>query len=356
MVTVLYYSGWSPCYIHTSYEGQWRSLLMTKHKTRRYWNEITLDYLSEFVFTDGKNSWDNPRPGENYKFIGGDKIAVYRGKLINIEQSEPIMLVADLDNTLVGSHPDTREAHRRFNEYWIKKHYFGSSVLVYNTGRSLEEYLNLFNEGHKMLDPDMIITAVGSDAYTLDISTGSYLNHIDLHHEYDGEFWSSEIVAEIVQKKYPWMVIPSKRYIYPFKIWVTARTEDVEAHRHELKIFLKNVNAELRDDKVIHARAIISGFGDWRYIDITPRIGGKRIGLRYAQRYFKIKPERTIVAGDSGNDIEMFRDPEHFGVIVRNADQEMTHWLEKKIRRNKFKSEQMWGDGVVEVIEQIFYS
>lgn len=356
MVTVLYYTAWNPCYLYTAHEGSWKSLPMTAHKSRRYWQQIKIEYLNEFVFTDGKNSWDNPRPGENYQYEGGDNVAVYRGKLIKVEESEPIMLISDLDNTLVGSHQDTKDAHRRFNEYWIQKHYFGSSILVYNTGRSLEEYLELFTQGHKLLDPDMLITAVGSDAYTLNIHTGAYLNHIDLHREYDGEFWSSEIIAQIVKNHFPWMVLPQKRYIYPFKIWVTARAEDVERHRHELKIFLKNVDAELRDSKVIHARAIISGFADWRYIDITPRVGGKRVGVRYAQKYFKVKPTRTIVAGDSGNDIEMFRDPENFGVVVNNADQEMSQWFGKKKRANKIKSEQMWGDGVVEIVEKIFYS
>lgn len=354
MVTIYYYTNWSPCFIHTSYEGQWKSLKMSPHPFRRGWQQISLTYLGDFVLTNGDGIWDNPQPGRNYQNPGVPLFAVYRGKEIPIEPTEPILLISDLDNTLIGSHPDTHAAQRRFNEYWISKHYFGGSKLVYSTGRCLEEYLELIDEGYKMLEPDMIVTAVGSDAYTKDYKTGQYLNHIDFHHLYDGENWDSEIMAKLVQEHFPWMVIPTKKYIYPFKIWVTARISDVLEHKQRLKQFLKNANGELREGKVIHARAIISGIADWRYIDVTPRIGGKRMGVRYAQKYFKFAPDHTIVAGDSGNDIEMFRDPEHYGILVGNAEGEMCEWFNKKPRENKFKSEFFWGDAIVDGIEKIF--
>jgi sucrose-6F-phosphate phosphohydrolase len=329
---------------------------MSAHQSKRNWQELKLEYLSEFVFTNGESQWDNPSPGQNYKNPGYAHLAIYRGTLLQIEESEPILLLSDLDNTLVGSHPDTRSSQKRFNEYWISKHYFGCSKLVYNTGRSLEEYLELEVQGNKMLDPDMLITAVGSDAYTLNHRTGLFECHIDFHQIYDGEFWDSNIIAELIQERFTWMQIPQKQFIYPFKVWVTARAADVALYKKELKDFLKNTEKESRDGKVIHARAIISGFGDWRYIDIVPRIGGKRVGVIYAQKFFKFTSERTVVAGDSGNDIEMFRDPRHFGIVVNNADEEMTKWFEKKKRINKIKSNEMWGDGVVEGIEKIFYS
>lgn len=351
---MLYYTLWNPCYIHTSYEGRWTSLLMAPHPIKKGWMQIHMEELNEFVFTDGVGQWDNPSPGTNYASLGRANIAVYRGSVIEILNAEPILLSADLDNTLIGSHPDTVAALRRFNEYWISKHYFGDSKLVYNTGRSLEEFLDLFSHNYKLLIPDMLVTAVGSDVYTYDSASGTYLNHIDFHHAYDGEFWDSNIVDRFVQAHFKWMVIPAKRHIYPFKIWATARIEDVVKYREDLKSYLKNVNAEEREGKVIHARAIISGSGGWRYIDVTPRIGGKRMGVRYAQKYFDIGEDRTIVAGDSGNDIEMFRDP-HFGVVVQNADEELDGWFMKKPRKNKFKSELMWGDGVIDGIEQCFY-
>ena len=355
MVSVFYYTLWNPCYIHTCFEGIWKSLPMHPHPKRRGWMQIHLPSLEEFVFTDGNGLWDNPSPGVNYRSPGISTIAVYRGSVLPVISAEPILLSSDLDNTLVGSHPDTIAALRRFNEYWISKHYFGQSKLVYNTGRSLEEYLDLFTQNrYKLLDPDMLITAVGSDAYTLDIKSGKFLNHIDFHHSYDGEFWDSDIMNRLVQAHFKWLVVPDRRYVYPFKIWMTARTEDVQKYRNDLCSYLRNATVEEREGKVIHARAIISGCGDWRYIDITPRIGGKRMGVLYAQKCFKIPQNRTIVAGDSGNDIEMFRDP-HYGIIVQNSDSEMDSWLNKKPRENKLKSQHSFADAVVHGIETIFY-
>jgi sucrose-6F-phosphate phosphohydrolase len=354
MVIVYYHTSWSPAFIHTSYEGSWRSLPLSRHPTRHNWQQIQLASLSEFVFTDGQHQWDNPSPGQNYRNPGCAALAVYRGAVLPVLPSEPILLISDLDNTLIGSHPDTQLAQRKFNEYWISKHYFGKSKLVYSTGRSLEEYLQLGIDGYKMLAPDMLITAVGSDAYTLDIRTGTFVNHIDFHRIYDGEVWDSEVMAKLVHDRFPWLIIPDRRYIYPFKIWMTCLTSDLDLHKADLKTFLKNAENAKRNGLVIHARAIISGCGDYRYVDITPRIGGKRMGVRYAQQYFHFDNDRTIVAGDSGNDIEMFRDS-HFGVVVENADGEMTAWLEKKMRKNKFRSNFKWADAVVDGVERVFY-
>ena len=84
MCTVLYYTLWSPCYIHTCSEGRWTSLLMTPHSIRKGWMQIHIEDLDEFVFTDGVSQWDNPSPGTNYTSKGLANIAVYRGSVIEI--------------------------------------------------------------------------------------------------------------------------------------------------------------------------------------------------------------------------------------------------------------------------------
>jgi sucrose-6-phosphatase len=354
MKTVYYHTGWNPCYIHIMYEGTWKSLKMSPHDTRLGWQQISLEEINEFVFNNGNGQWDNPSPGCNYKNPGCRVLAVYGGKEIPVDPASPIILVSDLDNTLIGSFPDTKAAQRRFNEYWISKHYFGQSKLVYNTGRSLEEFLDLYKQGYKLLDPDMLVTAVGSNAYTLDKKTGLFVSHVDYHHLYDGECWDSYVVDKVLRENFPWVHIPEKQHIYPFKVWVTAEVSYVNENKQYLRSFLKNPNNEVWDGKVIHARTIISGSGGWRYIDIVPRIGGKRMGIIYAQKYFKFPPSRTIVAGDSGNDIEMFRD-EHYGILVENAEEEMNQWFFKKNRTNKFKSAYKWADAIVDGIERVFY-
>lgn len=177
---------------------------MIRHPQRRKWVMITFDeFFTDFVFTNG-SKWDNPGPNLNYKLTRPGSYAVYHGKLIEIIPSKkPVLLVADLDNTLVGSYQPTRDALARFNEYWIKSHYFTGSRLVYNTGRSLEEFLVLYSEGHPLLDPDLLVTAVGSDVYTVNQETGDYQLQTAYYDLFDRNHWDSEIMDRVIREEFP---------------------------------------------------------------------------------------------------------------------------------------------------------
>lgn len=123
------------------------------------------------MFTDGEGQWDNPPDGQNYTVHSEGTYAVFRGRIIPIDSTrKSILLISDLDNTLIGNMP----ALQRFNDFWLRFHYFSDSKLVYSTGRSFTEFLRLFN--YELLDPDMVITAVGSEAYSVDREFG-YRKH-----------------------------------------------------------------------------------------------------------------------------------------------------------------------------------
>lgn len=53
------------------------------------------------------------------------------------------------------------------------------------------------------------------------------------------------------------------------------------------------------------AQMIVSGAGDYKYLDILSVHGGKRKAMEYVRSIFGIRPERVVAAGDSGNDILM---------------------------------------------------
>jgi len=355
MVQLYYNTSWKPAYCHTPVNGKWTSLEMKPHPERKHWRFIELERPTEFVFTDLEGNWDNPPEGQNYAVKSEGAFAVYHGEVLEVDFKKSILLVADLDNTLVGSHPDTKAALDRFNQYWIKYHYFNGSRLVYSTGRSLEEYLKLYEEGQQLLDPDMLVTAVGSDVYTMCPETGEYKQHFDYYDYFDGEHWDSTLVFNLMNEHFPWLIVPQTRSIFPFKIWRTCKLEDWLAHKHELKEFLRNDQNKAFEGKVIKAKVIVSGAGDYRYIDITPNEGGKKMGLVYAQKHFMFSDEDTLVAGDSGNDIDMFRG-DHWGVIVANHQEDLEVWYHKKPRKNKFISEHMWADAVVGALEMLAFN
>lgn len=91
----------------------------------------------------------------------------------------------------------------------------------------------------------------------------------------------------------------------------------------------------------------MSGCGDWRYIDVIPLEGGKGMGIRYCKSVYNFADDRIVVAGDSGNDIGMFKG-DHHGVIVSNHQDEILKWFRRKERPNKYISDLNHADAVVE--------
>jgi len=56
---------------------------------------------------------------------------------------------------------------------------------------------------------------------------------------------------------------------------------------------------------VVQVRIILSGTGDWRYMDCVSIKGGKLEALERVRTLFSVPRERCVAAGDSGNDILM---------------------------------------------------
>ena len=77
--------------------------------------------------------------------------------------ADPVMIVSDLDGTMVGDDAATAA----FTAAWTKEGAFPpGSALVYSTGRSLESFAALIAEkGDVMAVPDALICAVGTKVY-----------------------------------------------------------------------------------------------------------------------------------------------------------------------------------------------
>jgi len=72
-------------------------------------------------------------------------------------------------------------------------------------------------------------------------------------------------------------------------------------------------------------RLIVSGTGDWRFLDLVPINGGKREALEYARQKLGFPSERTVACGDSGNDKDML-EGDHHAVVVGNAQPDLMAW------------------------------
>lgn len=72
-------------------------------------------------------------------------------------------MVSDLDGTMVGDDATTL----RFKTYWEEEAVWRGSVLVFSSGRTLEQYLELAAEKDGVIaSPDALVSAVGTRVYT----------------------------------------------------------------------------------------------------------------------------------------------------------------------------------------------
>jgi hypothetical protein len=70
---------------------------------------------------------------------------------------------------------------------------------------------------------------------------------------------------------------------------------------------------------------IASGAGEWRYVDVVAEKGGKLEAIEWVRTLYAIPAGRCMTAGDSFNDVEMFKG-ESPAVIVGNAQKELLEW------------------------------
>ena len=66
-------------------------------------------------------------------------------------------------------------------------------------------------------------------------------------------------------------------------------------------------NRNYEDDIACYwqVRIIVSGIGDYRYVDCVAIRAGKQEALEYIRALFNVPLSRCVAAGDSGNDILM---------------------------------------------------
>jgi len=273
----------------------------------------------------------------------------------------PFLLVTDLDGTLIDTALATTEDNQlvnneccvdekleRFKTAWQSA--CPGSRLVYNTGNSLGS-LRLLAQKYQLPCPDVAI-----------LQTGALVCSFP-----DGDIQGKELVdtewTEAIQEGFdkqtvldvlaPFMssLTPNAGAALddaPLKVAVIAKStpvkdEVVEALERELP--KRGVNAKI----LVHSADWCGG--DTPFIDILPSKAGKGHVTAYIRNKLGFAEERTMVAGDSGNDFLMFQVGNERGTIVGSANKEMLEFHEAEPHEHHYLAKARCADGIVEGLE-----
>ncbi len=282
-----------------------------------------------------------------------------------MKSTQQILLVTDLDNTLVGDDFATK----RFNQY-LEEHR-QSYVVVYATGRSYDSAQQLMYE-RKLLEPNYWVTGVGTEIYCQ--------NYLDLNWAIKlSTDWQRQAIADLIAVKFPQLQLQINEEQNPWKLSFYLRNYVHSSVR--LKTF-GHANQEYGDHPVptqshfshacilqesnrfknetinrlniclqkmqLSAQIVYSSSID---VDVLPINANKGNAVAYIQQKLGIPPHQTLVCGDSGNDISMFYQPT-FGVIVNNAQPELIEWYYCHADNNHYLANTPYASGILEAMQK----
>lgn len=207
------------------------------------------------------------------------------------------VLICDIDNTLLGDREGLQHLLQRLKKAGDRVA-FGIA-----TGRRLDSALEVLKEWG-VPTPDLLITSVGSEIHYGNgmVEDAGWARHINYQ-------WKPDALREALEGAdglKPQAKIDQRRFKISYDVDPT-RIDNVNKIRTCLR---------KRD---LHCKLIYS---HQAYLDLLPVRASKGLAIRYLMMKWGLPPDRLLVAGDSGNDIEMLRG-ETLGVVVGNYSPEL---------------------------------
>jgi len=207
------------------------------------------------------------------------------------------MLVSDIDNTLLGDRAGLDALIRVLR---TQPRGFGFGVA---TGRHLSSTLDVLRQSRVPL-PDVLITAVGSEIhYGPEIRPDSgWRRHIQ-------HLWRRDAVASLFTGL-PGLTLQSDDQQSEFKLSFNADPDTAPTLR-ELKALLRQAGLHAN---LIHSHDV--------FLDVLPVRASKGQAIRYLAYKWGLPLRAFLVAGDSGNDLEMLVGDTQ-AVVVSNHSAEL---------------------------------
>lgn len=244
---------------------------------------------------------------------------------------KPFLFVTDLDYTLVGDQESLAKINEKLEQYRQQS----LAKIVYATGRSLTLYREL-TTAENLLSPDALIAAVGTEIYD---NNSKEINNNKPNinwSKFISTGWNREIIIDITSK-FPQLLPQTESEQRPFKISFLVDTESANKIVPELESLLQQNN--------LQTQLIYSGSKD---LDIIPLRADKGLAVQYLQQQWKIDANQTVVCGDSGNDIALFKLEQTKGIIVGNARPELRQWHENNPSHHRYLAKGYYASGILE--------
>jgi hypothetical protein len=237
------------------------------------------------------------------------------------------LFVTDLDHTLVGDDDALKELNQKLAQH---RQEYGTKI-VYATGRSRSIYHELKAE-KQLLDPDALIASVGTEIYEDDRNDAPD----PAWSEKLSEGWDRERVVATTAH-YSDLVPQEDSEQRPFKVsYFLTEEAAVEV--------LPRLDSQLSEGG-LDVKLIYSGSKD---LDILPRNADKGLAVQFLQQKWGIDSTRTVVCGDSGNDIALFSVGSLRGIIVGNARPELRQWYDNNPADYRYLAQAQCAGGILE--------
>lgn len=240
----------------------------------------------------------------------------------------PFLLVTDLDHTLVGDD----ETMVLFNQVLHRERQQGAK-LVYSTGRSLESYRQLQTD-QGLVDPDMLVTAVGTEIYVP-------------HDDRPNATWTAalsdgwdRLLVQSIADRYTALrpQPPSEQRAFKVSYFLAPA---------QAPVTLGQLQAELQAQG-LRIQLVYSSDRD---LDILPHTANKGRAMEFVRQMLEFLPEHTIACGDSGNDIALFADRPELGIVVGNAQPELLNWHYANLSPKRYLAEANYAGGILEGLQ-----
>ena len=236
------------------------------------------------------------------------------------------MFITDLDNTLVGDDVALARLNQRLSQH-RNDH---GTVLIYSTGRSLTLYNELRTE-QELLDPDYLVLSVGTVIY----QHGSHQPDPSWV-EYLSTGWNREQVIAIASHFADLVPQPiSEQTDFKVSYFLNGAAAPNVLPRLEKALTENQLDVQL----------IYSSDKD---LDILPQQGNKGAAVAFLQQKLGMGGDRTVVCGDSGNDLSMFQQTHAKGIIVGNAKPELRDWHATQTSKDIYLAQASCSGGILE--------